>query len=126
MVKNQLQDKCGQEVIQILEQNSLENRESNGKNFPLEVLSKANLSKGAQRNFEKLMQVFQKTQTGPRADFVSEIEIAVSTASLETEFYKLKADELNLKIDNIWQPKWDAKLCLRDTLQRIYDVNVKT
>ena len=74
MTKNKLQTACGQEMIQLLEQISLENREAIDLNIPAAVLSKASLSKGAQRNFDRLMQVFQLTKCGPRKDFVAELD----------------------------------------------------
>lgn len=44
---------------------------------------------------------------------------------LETLFYKTKTEQINLKIDGVLKPRFDAKLCLRDTLQSIYDLHVK-
>ena len=65
MVKNQLQNKCGAEMIQLLEQMSLENQQAVSCNFPLDIFSRANLSLGAQRNFDRIMQVFKRTKTSP-------------------------------------------------------------
>jgi uncharacterized protein (DUF2132 family) len=45
---------------------------------------------------------------------------------LETLYYKTKADQFSQKIDKVLKPRFDAKLCLRDTLQRIYDVSIKS
>ena len=86
----------------MLEQISLENRETAERHFPPTVISKANLSKGTQRTFDNLIKVFQRTQTGPRADFVSEIEVAANSAALETEYNELKAKAINMKVDKIW------------------------
>ena len=49
-------------------------------------------------------------------DFVAEIETLLSTTQLETLYYKTKADQFNQKIEKILKPRFDAKLCLRDTL----------
>ena len=74
MVKNSLQEQCGQEMIQLLEQISLENKESSEQNFPIKMFSKENLSRGAQRNFDNLMKILSKIDSGPRPNFVEEIE----------------------------------------------------
>ena len=74
MVKNKLQSQCGQEMVQLLEQISLENKEAVEQGLPSDLLSKANLSKAAQRNFDRLAQILLLTGSGPRADFVAEIE----------------------------------------------------
>ena len=94
-------------------------------NFPLHVLSRASLSKGAQRNFDSLMHLFDKTGVSPTVNFRSELELALHTTQLETLYYKTKVDQVNEKIEKISKPKWEAKLCLRDTLQNIYDIKVK-
>jgi len=65
MMKNQLQNQFGAEMIQLLEQMSLENQQAIVCNFPLNVLSKKNLSLGAQRNFDRLIKIFQTTKTAP-------------------------------------------------------------
>jgi len=49
MAKNRLQNKCDNEMVLLLEQISLENREAVDQNFSRETLSKKDLSKGAQR-----------------------------------------------------------------------------
>ena len=50
----------------------------------------------------------------------------IHTKHLERLFHKTKAEEVHLKVEATWKPRWEGKLCLRDTLQRIYDVDVKT
>ena len=49
----------------------------------------------------------------------------IHTKHLERLFHKTKAEEVFLKVEATWKPRWEGKLCLRDTLQRIYDVDVK-
>lgn len=79
----------------------------------------------AQRNFDRLIEVFEKTETRPRPDFTHEIMTQLHTTQIETLFYKSKKEQRDLKNEQILDPKWRAKLCLRDSLQRIYDVSVK-
>ena len=45
----------------MLEQVSLENRETAERQIPPNVLNKTNLSKGTQRTFDNLIKVFQRT-----------------------------------------------------------------
>lgn len=58
MAKNKLQTKCDTEMVQLLEQMSLDNREAIDQNFSKDVLSRDNLSLGAQRQLETLLKVF--------------------------------------------------------------------
>ena len=125
MVKNNLQTECWQEMIQTVEQIALDNKMSAQLNFPLEVLSKSNLSAGAQRNFDNLMRIFKRTETGAKPNFAGQIETQLHTVQLETLFYQTKIDEQNLKIEEVYKKKWNQRLTLRDTLQNIHDVSVK-
>ena len=50
MVKSQLQEKCTQEMMEVLQKISLENEQSSRMNIPLELLNKASLSEAAQRD----------------------------------------------------------------------------
>ena len=45
---------------------------------------------------------------------------------LETLFYQSKTEQTYEKVNGVLKPRWDAKLCLKDALQRIYDSSVKT
>ena len=58
MAKNKLQTKCDTEMVQLFEQMSLDNREAIDQNFSKDVLSRDNLSLGAQRQLETLLKVF--------------------------------------------------------------------
>ena len=49
----------------------------------------------------------------------------MNTTVLETLFYQSKTKQVQLKVDAVMKPRFDAKLCLRDTLQNIYDSQVK-
>ena len=69
--------------------------------------------------------MFRATGTGPKTEFAGEIETQVHTAMLESLFYKTKTAEVNQQIELKYKPRFDAKLCLRDTLQRIYDAQIK-
>ena len=112
-------------MVQLLEQLSLDNRQKIDQNFTQGVLSKENLSLGAQRQLENLCQIFQRTGSGPRNDFLSEIQTKIDTTQLETLFYQTKTKQAHLKVDGVLKPRWESKLCLRDTLQTIYDAEVK-
>ena len=109
----------------LLEQISLENREAIDQNFSNDVMSKASLSRGAQRQVDTLCNIFKKTGSGPRENFQGEIMTKVDTMQLETLFYQTKTKQAQLKIDGVLKPRWESKLTLRDTLQRIYDAEVK-
>lgn len=116
MVKNQMQTKCGQEMTQVLEQISLENREAVENSFPLDVLSRANLSKGAQRTFDNILEIFRLMKMGPQVEYRLELESQLHTMQLESLYYKTKKAQIDQKIELASKPKFDAKLCLRDTL----------
>ena len=90
MVKNQMQERCGKEMIQLLEQISLENQHGVQNTFPLNVLSRASLSKGAQRNFDQMMEILKVMKVGPQAEFLLELQSQLHTMQLETLYYKTK------------------------------------
>ena len=57
MIKNKMQTEFTKEMVQVLEQNSMESQQTSQSYFPLELLSKQNLSMGARRNFDQLVEV---------------------------------------------------------------------
>ena len=58
------------------------------------MLSRANLSKGAQRNFDKMMEIFSLVKVGPQVDFNLHVQSELHTMQLETLFYKTKTAQL--------------------------------
>ena len=73
MVKSQLQEKCTQEMIEVLQKISLENEQSSRMNIPLELLNKASLSEVAQRDLASVSKLLQLTKTAPRPKFNVEL-----------------------------------------------------
>ena len=72
----------------------MQNKESSSQAFPLEVLNKKKLSLAAQRNFDRLLKIFEVTKTGPKAEFLPDMISQVYTTHLERLFHKTKAEEV--------------------------------
>ena len=66
MIKNKMQTEFTKEMVQVLEQGSMESQQTSQSYFPLELLNKQHLSKGAQRNFDQLVEVMQTMKVGPK------------------------------------------------------------
>ena len=105
----------------MLEQNSLGSKDIAQSHFPTDMLGKEHLSKGAQRNFEHLQEVMQVLELTPMRDLQGEIDSRLKQEKIEQMFYSSKLEEAQLKVDSRLKPNFEEKLCLRDSLNRLYE-----
>ena len=115
MAKNRLQSHLTTNMLSVLDHNTAHSMDSVSNHFPLHLLNKDSLSKGARRNFDSLVDLLNKSEIGPKADFEFELESSLKEHLYENEYIKTRI-ELGKAKNELLEGEFQRKLKLRDTL----------